>query len=142
MVGQKGYYKWGHWRDANNHLLLGDRLLGSFFTNTIPRDAEEITYIEVFCSSQRAIQQRRFMLTKGGYFGWGPDNAFCRDQSIELRIGDKIAIVFGCSTPLVIRPKENQFEVVGEAYVQGFMDGEALDLLRSGACERQTFTFR
>ncbi|KAK3339636.1 heterokaryon incompatibility protein-domain-containing protein [Lasiosphaeria hispida] len=109
--GQKGYYKWGHWRDANNHLLLGDRLLGSFFTNTIPRDAEEITYIEVFCSSQRAIQQRRFMLTKGGYFGWGPDNAFCRDQSIELRIGDKIAIVFGCSTPLVIRPKENHRKV-------------------------------
>ena len=141
MAGQGGYYKWGSWREANNHLMLGDRPLGSFFTNAIPRDAEEITYMEVFCSSQRAVQQRRFMLTKGGYFGWGPDNAFSRDPSMELRVGDKIAIVFGCSTPLVIRPKESQFEVIGEAYVQGFMDGEALGLLRSGACERQTFTF-
>lgn len=64
------------------------------------------------------------------------------DPSKELRVGDKIAIVFGCSTPLVIQPAVDKFEVVGKAYVQGFMDGEALVLIESGACDMQSFIFR
>lgn len=142
LAAQRGYYfKWQYWRDANDHLMLGERPLASFFTNVIPEDADEITYTEIYCASQRAVQQRRFMLTKGGYFGWGPDNAYTNDESMELRVGDKIAVVFGCSTPLVIRPKGVRFEVVGEAYLQGFMNGEALDLLKSGDCKAQAFTF-
>lgn len=143
LVGQRGYYfKWEKWRSAHDYFMLGEERLRSFFTDIIPQDAEELTYTEVYRSSQRAVQQRRFMLTKNGYFGWGPDNMFETDQSKELRVGDKIAILFGCSTPLVIRPAGDKFEVVGEAYVQGFMDGEALVLMESGACYIQPFIFR
>lgn len=53
------------------------------------------------------------MLTKNGYFGWGPDNMYKNDRPKELRVGDKIAIVFGCSTPLAVRPRADKFEVVG-----------------------------
>jgi hypothetical protein len=142
MAAQAGYYfKWENWHEANDHLMLGDWSLGSFFNNFISDDVGEATYAEVYLACQRAVQQRRFMLTEGGYFGWGPDNAYSEDPLMELRVGDKIAIIFGCSTPLVIRPKGDKFEVVGEAYVQGFMDGEALGLLESGACEVQIFTF-
>ncbi len=122
--------------------MLGEARLGSFFTDIIPQDAEELTYTEVYCSSQRAVQQRRFMLTKNGYFGWGPDNMYENDRRKELRVGDKIGIVFGCSTSLVVRQRVDKFEVVGEAYVQGFMDGEALALMQSGACDIQRFIFR
>jgi hypothetical protein len=142
LVGQRDYYfKWEGWRDAHDDFMLGEQRLGDFFTNAIPKDAEEITYMEVYCSSQRTVQQRRFILTGKGYFGWGPDNLYGTDPSKALRVGDKIAIVYGCSTPLVIRPKEDKFEVVGEAYVQGFMDGEALGLVNSGASRLQTFIF-
>ncbi|GAB1316392.1 hypothetical protein MFIFM68171_06602 [Madurella fahalii] len=142
LAGQHHYYfKWNLWRGAHDNFMLGETRLGDFFTDTIPEDAEEITYIEVYCGSQRAVMQRRFMLTKNGYFGWGPDNPFDDDPSKELRVGDKIAILFGCSTPLVIRPRDDKFEVVGEGYVQGFMDGEALGLLASGTCRLQRFTF-
>jgi hypothetical protein len=122
--------------------MLGSQSLGSFFTDYVPKDAEEVTYMEVYCSVQRSVQQRRFMLTKNGYFGWVPDNLYCGDDvTHEVEVGDKIAIVFGCSTPLVIRPKRDKFEVLGEAYVQGFMDGEALDLLGSHGCAQETFVF-
>lgn len=121
--------------------MLGQERLGSFFTDIIPQDAEELTYLEVYCSPQKAVQQRRFMLTRNGCFGWGPDNVYETDQSKELKVGDKIAILPGCSTPLVIRQVGDKFEVVGEAYVQGFMDGEALVLMESGACDIQPFMF-
>ena len=81
------------------------------------------------------------MLTRNGYFGWGPDNLYETDQTKEMKVGDKIAIIFGCSTPLVIRPVGDKFMVVGEAYVQGFMDGEALALTESGTCDIQSFIF-
>lgn len=142
LAGQRQYYfKWEGWRRAHDDFMLGERRLGDFFTDTIPEDAKEISYVEVYCSSQRAVMQRRFMLTRKGYFGWGPDNPFDNDPSNELRVGDKIAILFGCSTPLIIRPKGDKCEVVGEGYVQGFMDGEALRLLESGVCHLQRFTF-
>lgn len=142
LVGQKGYYfKWECWRDAHDDFMLGEQPLGSFFTNVIPKDADELTYIEIYCGSQRTVQQRRFMLTAKGYFGWGPDNLYDPDRSKALRVGDKIAIVYGCSTPLIIRPKGDKFEVVGEAYVQGFMDGEALGVVNSGGSRVQKFTF-
>lgn len=41
--------------------------------------------------------------------------------------GDLILIVAGYCRPLVIRTvEENQYEIIGDCYVQGYMDGEAL----------------
>jgi hypothetical protein len=58
----------------------------------------------------------------------------------QVRPGDKIAIIFGCSTPIVIRPHGAFFQVLGESYIQGIMDGEALGFLESGQREAQNFT--
>lgn len=47
--------------------------------------------------------------------------------------GDIIAILYGCSVPVILRPTYNgsdnidEFQFVGEAYIYGKMDGEALD---------------
>jgi hypothetical protein len=65
---------------------------------------------------------------------------FGDDQS-QARRGDLIAIIFGCSTPLVIRPHGRYFKVVGEGYVQGVMNGEAMDHLKEGRFQVQEFTF-
>ncbi|KAH8745951.1 heterokaryon incompatibility protein-domain-containing protein [Hyaloscypha finlandica] len=64
---------------------------------------------------------RRFFVTKKGYFGIGP---------AELEEGDEIYILAGGKFPLVLRPspesQPNTFELVGDCYVHGVMDGEAV----------------
>jgi hypothetical protein len=44
--------------------------------------------------------------------------------------GDIICILFGCSVPIVLREyrteNDHYFEFIGEAYIHGMMDGEAV----------------
>jgi hypothetical protein len=61
---------------------------------------------------------RSFFLTQEGKFGLGPHNT---------RPDDFVAVLLGCRSPLVLRTcSEGGYEVVGEAYCDGFMVGEAL----------------
>jgi hypothetical protein len=140
LANQQGYYyKWEGWREAHDDFMLGERPLGSFFTDSIPADAHESTYVDVYCNGREMVMERRFMLTERGYLGWAPDNFLDEGEENHTQIGDLIAIMFGCSTPLIIRPRGEAFVVVGEAYVEGFMNGESLCLIDSGECEVQSF---
>lgn len=142
LANRGGYYfKWEEWRKTHNDFMLGKRTLRSYFTDTIPENAEESTYTDVFRSVERMVMERRFMLTKNGHFGWAPDDAYDNTEKNQTRVGDLIAIVFGCSTPLVIRRRAKHFQIVGEAYVEGMMDGDALRLIEDRKCEQQFFTF-
>ncbi|KAF2464828.1 uncharacterized protein BDR25DRAFT_346406 [Lindgomyces ingoldianus] len=78
-------------------------------------------------------KSRRLMVTRNGYFGMAP----CMAQR-----GEVVAILFGCSIPLVLRSVgvREAWQVVGEAYVHGFMDGECWRLLDDK--ERSVKTFR
>ncbi|OAL56943.1 hypothetical protein IQ07DRAFT_23029 [Pyrenochaeta sp. DS3sAY3a] len=71
----------------------------------------------------------RVFISKLGYFGLGPKN---------MRIGDTVHILLGGSVPFVLRrttqetatpAQETSYEYVGNCYVQGIMDGEALSNL-------------
>ncbi|KAG7045301.1 HET-domain-containing protein [Colletotrichum scovillei] len=55
---------------------------------------------------------------------------------LDSKVGDVVCILFGCSVPCILRPfwderwRESQpsyYKLVGEAFVLGQMDGEALD---------------
>lgn len=64
---------------------------------------------------------RRFFVTTRGYLGIGPANA---------HMGDYVAILISSQVPYILRGcKENGYRVVGETYVSGIMNGEAVDLL-------------
>jgi hypothetical protein len=64
--------------------------------------------------------------------------------------GDYICILFGCSVPVVLREvkhvltstqdKGTHYEFVGECYVHGMMDGEAVEAV--AAKDYQTFELR
>jgi hypothetical protein len=44
--------------------------------------------------------------------------------------GDVICVLYGGTVPFMLRPKEKEmggYYVVGEAYVDGIMDGEYMD---------------
>jgi len=65
------------------------------------------------------VGNRNLMRTCGGYLGLGPKSA---------SIGDQIVLLKGGRVPYVLRNAgSNKFEVVGECYVHGVMQGEAFD---------------
>ena len=54
-----------------------------------------------------------------GHIGIGPPT---------MQTGDVVAVLFGGYTPFVLRPDEGgQWSLVGECYVQGIMEGEAVE---------------
>lgn len=46
----------------------------------------------------------------------------------EAEEGDLVCILFGCTVPVILRPIEDMglYKLIGEAYVHGVMDGEAM----------------
>lgn len=137
---QNYYFRWSEWRLANRSFRIFGTPLDEYFSDTIPEGASEYDYTEAYCCNNRTGHGRRFMTTMNGYLGWAPDNLYDDDDN-QVKSGDKIAIIFGCSTPIVIRPLGGYFQVLGEAYIQGLMDGEALALLELGKRQAQYFTF-
>jgi len=143
MSSQESYYfRYSGWRETHDNFGMGvGRRLVDYFFDTIEDGAEEKDYAEAYGAFDRTCKGRRFMLTERGYMGWAPDNILGNSDQ-QTRRGDLVCIVPGCSVPLVLRPSSSgdRYQVVGEAYVEGFMDGEALKLLESGRCQIQNFT--
>ncbi|KAI4137257.1 MAG: hypothetical protein LQ341_005222, partial [Variospora aurantia] len=63
---------------------------------------------------------RSFIVTADSHVGLAPKTA---------RQGDIVAVLLGCQSPIILRPSEDDDEeeylVIGEAYVHGLMTGEA-----------------
>jgi len=66
-------------------------------------------------------------------------NEFCGLAPNTTGIGDLICILFGCSCPVVLRPRHHGYIFIGDAYVDGIMDGEAMNGYENGTYELQNF---
>ncbi|MCJ1447031.1 MAG: hypothetical protein MMC23_007539 [Stictis urceolatum] len=65
----------------------------------------------------------RLMVTTTGHVGWADS---------RWREGDQLYLLYGSSVPVVLRPRSRGgFSIVGDAFIAGFMDGEAA---QDGAC--------
>lgn len=65
------------------------------------------------------MRHRRLFITKGNHLGIGPES---------FENGDTIWLLPGAAMPFILRQLENgHFMVVGETYVHGSVQGEALD---------------
>jgi len=74
----------------------------------------------VFAGQYEAFTRGRvFFTTTNNYMGLAP---------VGSMPGDAICVVQGCSIPLVMRPKGDHWILIGESYVHGIMDGEAMDM--------------
>ncbi|KAH8598377.1 heterokaryon incompatibility protein-domain-containing protein [Bisporella sp. PMI_857] len=58
---------------------------------------------------------RRLFVSEKGYIGI---------SSSTMETGDVICVIFGSQMPLILRAKSNYWELVGQAYVHGIMDGQ------------------
>jgi hypothetical protein len=108
---------------VNKGLQVGGRNLEEWFssnTNHLETPAAVIRTEKLYSRMLVVNTYRRLMTTSQARIGVAPKAA---------KQGDIICILFGSSIPMVVRPIpdfENCFTLVGECYVEGVMDGEAL----------------
>ncbi|KAF2423016.1 HET-domain-containing protein [Tothia fuscella] len=76
---------------------------------------------------------RSIFSTGNGYVGLG---------SNALRVDDVVCVLFGGRVPFVLRPCGGYYQFVGDAYVHGMMDGEAMDRYEKGEYREQIFEIR
>ncbi|KAL9118772.1 MAG: hypothetical protein Q9187_004678 [Circinaria calcarea] len=77
-------------------------------------------------SMGQVMYDRRVFTTRNGYLGVG---------SQTLTRNDKIYVFFGCNVPLILWPHKQQYELIGECYVHGIMNGEVINALDSGRAQ-------
>jgi hypothetical protein len=108
--------------------------IGELNEDDIPDEYAELSEHELTHMSQRILEPltrramgRQFAVTKTGYFTLVPDSA------VE---GDSVVLFQGAKVPYLLRKVEgkvgaNLFNLVGEAYVHGVMDGEYFSALET-----------
>ncbi|KAK8041668.1 hypothetical protein PG993_006191 [Apiospora rasikravindrae] len=98
-----------------------------------------LTHINTLVST--VVNGKRFFVTEKGYIGWGPKSA---------EVGDSVSVLPGASVPFLVRKLIGEMArtgedgdavdctLVGEAYVHGLMNGEALAAVERGVVSEQT----
>jgi hypothetical protein len=104
----------------------------------IPEYADNKTTSEAYKRSGQVRLYRRLITTENWYLGWAPDWQYVDDESLP-RKGDTICIIFGCSYPLIIGKRNDEDVIIGEAYVQGIMEGEGFGMIERGEAKIQDF---
>jgi hypothetical protein len=56
--------------------------------------------------------------------------------------GDIIVILLGCAVPVLLRPHEGFYELIGDAYLYGYMYGKGIDELDEGKSTLEEFEIR
>jgi heterokaryon incompatibility protein (HET) len=124
----KVHWLFRSWFSANKSLkihgvdleILCKGMSDSIATSEI--DLFDLSSYELFLSRLRDTilkRKRRLLVTERGYVGMAPPRA---------KKGDLICILLGCSVPVLLRrySSEGLYQFVGECYVDGYMNGEAL----------------
>jgi hypothetical protein len=73
---------------------------------------------------------RRLFETMDGYIEQGP---------FTTEVGDHICVLFSSSTPVLLRPGDGGYRIIGDAYVRGIMEGGALEMLKHNTLKTETF---
>ena len=78
------------------------------------------TAADLLNAISRTMRNRRLFISQAGHLGVAPS---------RVQEGDLVCVLFGSSTPFVVRPHEEHFHLIGEAYIwhPRFMDGEVAD---------------
>ena len=81
-------------------------------------------------SAALRMHAKRLVISKEKLLGFAPQN---------VKVDDKIIVLFGCSFHVVLREVEGHWELIGEIYVDSIMDKEAMVGLKSGKYHEQKF---
>ena len=83
------------------------------------RERDSNGFAEIYNSAILMASSRKFCLSQEGRIGWVPSAA---------QTGDIISLMRGSPVPVLIRPAqaENSYLMIGQCYIHGIMDGEAV----------------
>jgi hypothetical protein len=73
---------------------------------------------------------RRFFITLHGRLGIGPK---------WTKQGDMVCVLFGGGVPYILCPKGRHYTFIGESYVYGLMEGQAIDAWRKDKLKDEIF---
>ena len=76
-------------------------------------------------------KQRRYCIARDGHSLMAPPFA---------RVGDKVCVLVGCDFPVVLRKIKDHYVFIGECYVHGIMNGEAMEAVASGTYTLERFS--
>jgi hypothetical protein len=84
-------------------------------------DLPDVVWDEISKSIWSIIEDKMMFVTAKGYLGMGRE---------VVETGDLVCIFFGAETPFLLRqaPCRQNFTFLGECYVHGIMDGEAMSM--------------
>jgi hypothetical protein len=113
------------WRNAYELPIVHNlNTLPSGTANSDP--TSEVTAAEIHAYDNfvltATIARKLFISKEEGWFGLAP---------MDAEVGDRIALLEGGEVPYILRRKlgeENEWEIIGDAYVHGIMDGEGWKL--------------
>ncbi|KAH7383564.1 heterokaryon incompatibility protein-domain-containing protein [Cadophora sp. MPI-SDFR-AT-0126] len=71
-----------------------------------------------------------FFFSSNGFMGITREN---------IQIGDSICILFGAQTPFILRKQGEGYILIGECYVDGIMEGEAMKEYSEGKYKKEIF---
>jgi hypothetical protein len=98
-----------------------------------PGDVGKKGDAEIFWFMMRTVcRGRTFLITEKGYYGLGPR---------ITKPGDLCCVLFGADVPFILRKVDGaeKYKLVGEAYIHGLMDGEAMGMLEKGELKMEKF---
>jgi hypothetical protein len=125
-----------HFADDLSTLTVSGFLWTEITTETVLLHDEQDEQLRSF---RRELILKSTSINAANYRG---RNGLCVNDRVDIvctrfgipRPGDLVCLILGCAAPIVLRPVENHYKVLGEAYVPGIMYGDAIHVIRE---ERQ-----
>ncbi|KAK0640698.1 heterokaryon incompatibility protein-domain-containing protein [Cercophora newfieldiana] len=120
------------YRATKEHLYGLKRLLAleKAMPGVDPMHPEVVDAMAFWAKLTASATGRTFAVTERGLYGLVPQLA---------RPGDKVCAIRGLDVPLVMRVVAARHALLGEAYVHGIMEGEAMSAVMNGALQEDVF---
>ncbi|MCJ1238061.1 hypothetical protein MMC14_006049 [Varicellaria rhodocarpa] len=84
-----------------------------------PKIRKDVLAKEFTLDILHTAQNRQFCASEKNYMGWAPPDA---------QVGDLICVLLGGRVPFLLRPHGNMFRLIGELYIHGLMEGQAMKM--------------
>ncbi|OCL05410.1 HET domain-containing protein [Glonium stellatum] len=105
----------------------------SRYSNFVKQHKLDGDYENYTSLARNYCMNRRFFVTSKGSFGIGPQ---------WLKKGDIVCVLYGSGVPYILRPNGGTYILLGESYIHGLAEGQAVDRLRSGDLHDEVFRLR
>jgi len=125
------FERWDKFRRYNKDFCISGQKFRTLFAPPDEHSLDIGPTLDALRYTVQCLDRRVFITTRTGYVGLAP---------VETRPGDVVAILLGCRWPLVLRLCNSGFyQLVGECYIHGLMDGEIFDQKRDGHVSEREF---